>query len=491
MPTRIEANTKEGIDESLRYRSPDYIARRLRYDQNFRLHLARQSLFWFAHIYFSRYITYETAEFQRRIYAALEDDRKLFVEILAFRGSTKTTIATLILTIWAICTGRSRYALLIGDTFGQAKQYIFNLKSEMESNELLLIDFGPFKPETKEESEEWQKTTIVIPKYQARISAHSSGQNIRGLRHLEKRPDLVIGDDLENLDSVRHKEQRDKLYEWFKGEVLNVGDKDTKYVLIGNLLHTDSLMNRVKREIQAGKLEGMLLEYPLVTPKGKIMWPGKYPDPKAIEAEKRRIGSDRTWRREMLLQIVPDEGQVVKEEWIRRVKEIPKEFVATRQGCGIDLAISKESTADYTAFVRGVAGRLEGRPKIYITETMNSRLTMFEMVDRARIMAEMEPGIQFFVEQVAYQAAAIETMKRSFLNVRGMKAVGDKRARLETVALYIQDGTIEFLDPATEDLILQMLHFGIDAHDDLADSFVYCIMGLLQTSLSDPKVLWF
>lgn len=493
MPTKakVDEAIAENVSFATRYRSPDYIYRRLRFDQTYRKHLARQSLFWFAHIYFAKYITYPTADFQRHIYNALSDERVRFTEILAFRGSTKTTIATLILPIWMISTGRARYTILIGDTFSQAKQYIFNLKSEMETNELLVMDFGPFKPETKEESEEWQKTTVVIPKYRARVSAHSSGQNIRGLRHLEKRPDLVVADDLENLDAVRHKEQRDKLYEWYKGEVLNVGDKDTRYILIGNLLHTDSLMNRIKREIVSDKLAGDIIEYPLVTRTGKITWPGKYPDQRTLDAERRKIGSDRTWRREMLLQIIPDEGQVVKDEWIKTVPAIPAGFQPTRTGCGVDLAISKETTADYTAFVRATAGRLDGKPKIYVTECLNARLSMFEMVDRARLMAEQSQGIQFYVEQVAYQQAAIETMKRAMLSVKGMKPIGDKRARFETVALHVQDGTIEFVDGACDDLLIQMLHFGVEAHDDLLDAWVYCMIGLLQTSMSDPQVLWF
>ena len=91
---------------------------------------------------------------------------------------------------------------------------------------------------------------------------------------------------------------------------------------------------------------------------------------------------------------------------------------------------------------------------------------------------------------MAYQAAAIEAMKRDWLNVDGVSPGGtDKRARLEIVAGYIQDGTIEFL-PGCEDLILQILGLGTEQFDDLVDGFVYLILGLLKTSLGSTGVIW-
>lgn len=457
------------------------------YDPTYRKTLAASSLYWFAHIYFSRYIHYETADFQRAIYRALESSEP-FLEILAFRGSTKSTIATLIYPIWAIIgKQRKRYPVIIGDTFPQARQYLYNTRNELETNELLIADFGPFKAE--ENDDEWQKTTIVIPKYSARMSAHSSGQNIRGLRHLDRRPDLVICDDLENSESVRKKEQRDKLYNWFKADVMNVGDHGTKFIAIGNLLHSDSFMMRLKKEISEGRQTGRIIEVAIQDKDGNPTWTGKFPDKAALESERRRLNNDRAWIREALLKIVAEDGQPIKDEWIVRCKEMPKEFQPTNRGAGVDLAISKKDTADFTSIVPGIAGLLNGKPKIYISAPINEHFSMHETVERLRLLAVAQTGIRFFVEKVGYQEAAIETMKLAWLNVDPVQPIGDKLARLQTIARYVQDGTIEFLD-GCEDLILQMLHFGVEEHDDLVDAFVYLILGLLKSSIAESKVIW-
>ena len=86
----------------------------------------------------------------------------------------------------------------------------------------------------------------------------------------------------------------------------------------------------------------------------------------------------------------------------------------------------------------------------------------------------------FFIEDVAYQKAAIQEARRKMLTVLEMRAGQDKRARLESVAAFIQNGTILFPETGCEDLLSQLLYFGVEEHDDLADSFVYLVLGLAE-----------
>src|SRR5439155_412957 len=86
-------------------------------------------------------------------------------------------------------------------------------------------------------SDEWGSNSIVISKFGARITIASTEQSIRGLRHGEHRPDLVICDDVEDLNSVKTREGREKTFQWLTGEVLPIGDQNTKLMIIGNLLH--------------------------------------------------------------------------------------------------------------------------------------------------------------------------------------------------------------------------------------------------------------
>lgn len=466
-----------------KYQGPEKLTSRLLHDAVFRKELTTRSLYWFAHVYFPNYIKQRTADFQRQIYHDLENPDILFLEELAFRGSTKTTISTLIFPIWSILTSRKRYVLIVGDTSVQANRYLYNIRAELEGNEALIADWGPFKPSG--DDAEWAKTTLVIKsvnerREDARISAHTNGQSVRGLRHRDQRPDLIIADDIESVNEAMQKEQRDKNYNWFKAELMQSGEPLTKTVLIGNLVHSDGLMVRIENEIKAGKIKGLARRYPLVGPDGRALWPAKFPTAKSIAEERARLG-EKTWHREAMLRIVPEDGQVIREDWIRYYDTIPALFREMGKGAGVDLAISKKTGADYTAIVVGRSG-IEGQsPRIYIEPNPeHARLSMLETVSKAKAIAEASQGMRFFVEAVAYQAAAIEVMQKAWLAVEPMKPMSDKRARLEVVARYVQDGTIIFPRTGCEDLILELTHFGTEAHDDLCldgDTLVLCERG--------------
>ena len=392
------------------------------------------------------------------------------------------------LPIWATITGQSHYTVILTDTFPQAKTHIQNLKDELETNQLLIQDWGPFETG----KEEWTKTDAVIRKYNTRISARSSGQKMRGIIYKQWRPQLIIGDDLENQKSVRTVEQRDLTYRWFVGEAVQAGDIGTKIILIGNLLHTDSLMSRLKKEIEDGRRDGAVREYPLLKD-GVIQWPGKYPDAAAIERKKRETVDRTIWLREFLLKVVPEDGQEVKDEWIRYYDSLPVDSDVNAKGVGVDLAISKSETADYTSMVTAISAYLDGSIKIFIRAyPVNERLSHFETIERAKAIHIAEgSSAQFFVEEVGYQKAAIEGMGRAFIPVHPMKPGGrDKRARLRSVAMYIQNGTVLFPKTGCEDLIIQLTHFGVESHDDLVDAFVYAILGLIEHGLQRPDVYW-
>ena len=456
-------------------------------------------MLWFARIYFNKYLFYQTAPFQKEIYQILESGKD-FNEIVAFRGSAKTTMAMLFYPIWAMATERKHHIVLISDTFGQVKDHIYNIKNELETNERLKEDFGTFEIEEEtQKRQEWQKTSMIIPNYDTKIVGKSTGQKVRGLRYKQWRPDLIIIDDIEDLEMVRTIEQRDKTHRWLTGNVIPAGEKGkTKYVLIGNLLHSDAIMNRIKKEINEGHREGRMVEFPLIDKSGKILWEGKYPDMIAIEAEKRQIGGEsmigmRAWQREYLLKLVPEEGQVIKDKWIKRYVAIPENVIIAK-GTGNDLAISKKATADYTAMVSGKLGIVDEKPKIYVMPNpVNERLSGFETTERARsVSIALGDGTltPFWVEDVAYQAMQIEAMQKAGLPVTGIKVSTDKRARLMTIASYIQNGTVVFPKEGCEDLILQLTGFGVEAHDDLVDAFIFMVQGLMTSYSSSPTFEW-
>lgn len=444
----------------------------------------------FCLVYLSHYLTVSPADFHEELLETLGNYNEKMIEVLGFRGSAKSTFGSLALPLWAALEHPKLYPFIIpvADTGTQADMNIGNIKEELENNILIRQDYGNITGKfgedfTLESEEEWKARNMLLSNG-VRILARSRGQKIRGLRHRQSRPSLVVIDDPEDLEWVRTKENRDKTERWLRGEVIPaINEVHGRLVVIGNQLHTDALMARLMKYKSFRHLEYSLIK------DEKTRWLGKYPTKQSLDDQRDKVGAT-AWQREYLLKIVPEEGADIKEEWIKYYDTEPPEIQTGLSGTGVDLAISKKETADCTSMVSGTSFVKDGIPKIYIKPNpVNARLSFHETIETTKAMAVANPFSLFFVENVAYQKAAIEEMERALLPVIAMAAGGDKRARLRAVAVYIQNGTVVFPRTGCEDLIIQLLGFGIEEHDDLVDALVYLILGLIQQGMQNPEVI--
>jgi len=453
------------------------IIERMIKDRKFRIALTKKSHYWFFHFYFRHYVTFRTADFHREMFRITEDEEITTAVIVAFRGSGKSTIFTLSYVLWSILGKQNKkFVVITSQTQRQARQQLINIKKELENNTQLRRDLGPFH----EESDEWGGYSLVISNYEARISAASAEQSIRGIRHLQSRPNLIIADDVEDLQSVRNQEGRNKTYDWFKGDVIPAGEKKTKIIVVGNLLHEDSLLRRLQKEIEEDKLNGIYREFPLVDKNGKSLWPDKFPTGEEIEKEKKKIGNEIAWQREYMLKIIPDKDIVIHPDWMNYYETLPDieddENRYLYAVTAIDLAISQKNSAHFTAMVSARAYWQDGGIKIYILPyPVNERLTFPETVERAKEISKDLGGevpTKIWIEEVGYQKSIIQELQTEGYPAEGVSVMGqDKRARLQITTSYLKNGKILFPRQGCDVLIQQLVGFGVEKYDDLADAF--------------------
>lgn len=434
-----------------------------------------ESHFMFFHIYFSHYIQYDTADFQKEMFGLTENPAVKNIVIVAFRGSGKSTIMNMSLPIWAIMgKPQCKYVLIVGLTQEQARQHLKNIKQELETNTTLKKDLGPF-----EEIDEWSAYTLVIPKYGARISAVSTEQSVRGTRHGAYRPDLIICDDVEDMNAVKTLENRDKVDDFITSEIIPAGTTKTRMVVIGNLLHEDSFIMRLKKRIFKKEFDGVFRIYPLMDENDNCLWRGKFPDNESIEKEKQRIGKESSWQREYMLKIITDNDRIIHPEWIKTYTEFPPDKTRDQKFrktmTGIDLAISSSEKADYTAMVSAKVYGYKEKMMIYVLPNpINARLTFRQTLDTAKFINDDKKSIMI-VEDVAYQKAAVQSLKDMGCAVVGYQPKGDKRSKLSLVSHYFERGQISFPEKGCERLIQQTLYFGSERNDDLLDALVMLI----------------
>ncbi|MEK7547045.1 MAG: hypothetical protein AAB536_02615 [Patescibacteria group bacterium] len=460
---------------------------RITKDRDLRRELGRQSHHLFFLMYFPHYIKYPVAEFHKDIFRITEDTTNNLSCIVAFRGSGKSTLVTFSYSLWSILgVQQKKFVLIICQTQAQAKQHMANLKDELEHNILLKSDMGPFREEAGDG--QWAISSLVFKNTGARVTIASIDQSIRGLRHHEHRPDLIILDDIEDSNSVKTYESRTKISDWFSREVVPLGDLGTRIILVGNLLHEDSLMMRLRKKIDDREIKGVYRWFPLLDENGVCLWSGKFDARQKIDDLRRSVCNDIAWQQEYLLRIVSDASRPIAPEWIQYYDQSIEELMRQDKHCrifaAVDLAISEKETADCTAIVKAAVVGYGDNLHIYILPNpVNTRMSFPDAVDTMKaVISTLGSDGKLFVETVGFQEAYFQQLvKDGYDKVEGVKVLADKKTRLTMTGSLVQKGTVLFQRAGCEELIAQILGFGVERHDDLADAFSMLIQKVMET----------
>ena len=265
---------------------------------------------------------------------ALEDHDIKRLEIIGFRGCAKARWHPSRLVLWAALEHPDIYPFIImlADTRGQASINAASVQHELRNNDLILRDYGHLKykqiddprPEpTLESDEDWQAMNCVLDNG-VRILSRSRGQKVRGLKHRQHRP---IARRRRRRGGPRlgpHPGEPRQERPMVSRQRAAVDRRaDGRAVLIGNWLHTDGLMARLKNT-------GIFKVLGVSAPARRRRAPRssdargrpKYPTQEAIDRKRDELG-DIGFRREMLLQVVPEEGQDVLPEDIHYYDDPP------------------------------------------------------------------------------------------------------------------------------------------------------------------------
>jgi len=260
----------------------------------------------------------------------------------------------------------------------------------------------------------------------------------------------------------------------------------TRTIVVGNLLHEDCLIKRLEREITTGRRDGIYREYPIITEKGKILWLGKYPDMEAIKAQERSVDKF-TWFREYMLRIIDNREPVVDPSWIQYYDEPPPILrdQSYSYATGVDLAISEKHTADFTAMVTAKTIDNGDKMKIYILpHPINRRMKFSEIIQSAVDIYTVNEGKysnKFYIEDTMLQGYVTQQLKNQGIDAAGVTIRGkDKRERLELSAPSIYNKKVFFPRTGCEELIKQLLGYGVTSHDDLMDAFTTLILGMIE-----------
>ncbi|HEX8321023.1 hypothetical protein [Longimicrobium sp.] len=181
------------------------------------------------------------AEFHRTIADRLqalvlrqtEEDQEAFA---CPREHAKTVIFAMHLMIWAAANQLARFGIYISDTSDQARGVIADIRAELETNERLVAIYPALV-----EFLEKPRVNYLVLGTECVIAGAGSMKKIRGARWRRFRPDLVVGDDLENDQEVLNPKRRKRKASWWSKVPRKLG-RAAVFVVLGTILHADSFL---------------------------------------------------------------------------------------------------------------------------------------------------------------------------------------------------------------------------------------------------------
>lgn len=156
--------------------------------------------------------------------------------VIAPRGNAKTTI-TLAKILKSICEGTEHFILLVMDTADQSTLLLSSVVYELESNDKLRQDY----PAACAKGKTWN-TTRIETQNAVCVEALGTGQKVRGKKFRQWRPSLIIVDDPDNDKDVRSPTVRLAHIDWFNKALLECGDTETNFFVIGTMIHRECIV---------------------------------------------------------------------------------------------------------------------------------------------------------------------------------------------------------------------------------------------------------
>lgn len=199
----------------------------------------------FRQYYFSHYHKFPDAKFHGEVCQLLKEmtyQRGMKIALAAPRESAKSTIVTTEYCLYCICHKIEPFILVMSSTAEQVEHFLCDIKRELETNPPLIQDFPDVcEIGIKPGPPRWTKNQIIT-RNGVNVLVLSVNQQVRGLRHGEFRPSLIVLDDIEAEQSAYNPDNFYKLQDTITKSVIRAGTNRTNVVYIGTIHHYNSLL---------------------------------------------------------------------------------------------------------------------------------------------------------------------------------------------------------------------------------------------------------
>ena len=385
------------------------------------------------------------------------------VAIAAPRGHAKSTAITKAFTLASVLFRINDYVIVVSDTYRQAVMFLATIKREFETNQDLKVLFGVKRVVVDREDE------VIVELddgYQFNITALGSEQKIRGALWNDRRPNLVVCDDMENDEMVMNPDRRDKFRTWFFNALLPVMSERGKIRIVGTILHLDALLERLMpRDIDKTTIIGTLKNYTDRPVNGwmsvrykahdekydNILWPVKWTKERLQEIQQMFIaqGNPEGYYQEYLNRPVDPDNAFFRREDFQEFTDadFTRDWAYSPTYLSCDLAVSTKERRDWCAF--GI-GSVDDTGMLYIRHIIRDRMDPKEQIDTIVRLQERYKFNTLLIGKGALEKSIgpflLDALRRrgKFLHIEAIAESIDKRLRAQSIRGRMRAGGVKF-----------------------------------------------
>jgi len=443
------------------------------------------------------------------------------IAVAAPRGHAKSSIVSLAYVLWSILYGHEKLVMIASATKEQASQHLKHIKDEIETNARLIADFPDVLTDARgRRPTPWRGHKLQLPGG-ALLVAVGLNQQIRGIRHREHRPSLIIVDDLEMPEHVASEEHRAKNQEWFSRTLLKCGDDRTNVVVIGTVIHYDSLLARLLTPTNSPGWETRRYKALITEPDRVDLWATwesiycgreQFEDVSGPQAAARFLEANRD-AMHAGAEVLWQEKDPLPSLMEMRIREGDASFHSEKQNQPLDpehclfggdamrywddehgtldrlLAYlgskarfygawdpslgARSDRGDFSAIV--ILAHVEDTKTSYVIAADLIRRPPHVAINRIVEYARLYSIAQFAIEANGFQELLERDLKQAAeracarLPIQGVKSTSEKRGRIQALEPSVRQGAIRFCHKHTQ-FNEQLRAFPLAAHDDGPDA---------------------
>ena len=320
------------------------------------------------------------------------------------------------------------------------------------------------------------------------LKGRGSGQSMRGIRTMGKRPNIVILDDIENEEKHFTKESRTKLKNWFDNVVLpSINTNKYEFVFIGTPIHEDSLLLEL-----VGSKQWKFITLPLCEDFDPsdlnnliVSWKDRFTpsEIKKIYEDKKDRGKETSFYQEYMLEVTPKDDLLFDLKNINKFKlmDFKDKLPSLTYYISVDLAVSEKQYADYTSIT--VIG-VDTSNNWFLVDGFYGRIKPDITIEKIFYYVSKWQPYEVVLEKVAFQLSMKTFIYNEMVN-RGkffnLKMIGKTKAKLAVIKAFqpvLELGRFwipeDYMQSFTDELLHEMGLITNDKilskHDDLIDS---------------------